>query len=633
MFPRIPVGFAAILSLFFVQQVREICAADSPPRPNILWITSEDNGPELGCYGDAFADTPNIDRLAARGLIYLNAWSNAPVCAPARTTIISGMYPPSTGSEHMRSLVSLPEGFRMFPQYLREAGYYCTNNSKEDYNLQKPDQVWDNSFRLAHWKSRKPGQPFFAVFNIGVSHESRIRKRPHKQIHDPAKVPLPAYHPDAPEVRQDWAQYYDKVTEMDRRVGRHLQELQDAGLQDDTIIFYYGDHGSGMPRSKRWLYQSGLRVPLVVYVPEKFCRLAPDDYQTGGESNRLVSFVDLAPTVLSLAGIKPPENFQGHAWMGKYRTPAPQYMYGFRGRMDARIDLSRCLRDERYLYIRNYMPHKPRGQYLSYMFKTPTTRVWKALYDQGKLSPPKTYFWEPKPPEELYDLTKDRDQVNNLANSAEHRQILDRLRKANRNHLLAIRDIGFLPEAEMLAQCSERTPYDLGHDDAAYPLARVLDTAEMASSQNNDDTKQLTGLLSDSNAAVRYWAALGLLMRGQSAVPSARDQLNECLHRDESPSVRIVSAEALAKFGSEGDRDAALATLVDLADVSQQPTQVAVAALGSLDDLDEKALPAINRIRALPTEPPTKSSRYNDYIALIIKHTLADLNAGSSIEK
>jgi len=214
------------------------------PRPNILWITSEDNGTELGCYEDPYARTPHIDRLAARGLKYLNAWSNAPVCAPARTTIISGMYPPSTGSEHMRSLVKLPAGFRMFPQYLRDAGYYCTNNAKEDYNLKKPGQVWDESSRQAHWRNRQPGQPFFAVFNITTSHESQLRKRPHRLVHDPSQAPVPTYHPDTPEVRHDWAQYYDKLTEMDTEVGERLDELEVAGLADHTIIFYYGDHGS-----------------------------------------------------------------------------------------------------------------------------------------------------------------------------------------------------------------------------------------------------------------------------------------------------------------------------------------------------------------------------------------------------
>jgi len=618
----------ALLSLLQASGSPELLAQDASPlpRPNILWLTSEDNGPELGCYGDMYADTPNIDRLAARGMIYLNAWSNAPVCAPARTTIISGMYPAGTGSQHMRSMVSLPRGFRMFPQYLREAGYYCTNNSKEDYNLRKPGQVWDMSSRLAHWIFRKDGQPFFAVFNTMVSHESQIRKRPHKLVHDPSQVPLPPYHPDVPEVRRDWAQYYDKLTEMDAQIGKRLQEVEDAGLADDTIVFYYGDHGSGMPRSKRWLYQSGLRVPLVVYVPQKFRQLAAGDYQTDGRSERLVGFIDLAPTVLSLAGIEVPKNFQGHAFMGPSESLPQKYLFGFRDRMDERIDLSRCVRDQRYLYIRNYMPHKPRGQFLAYMFQTPTTTVWKRLYDEGKLSPPQTYFWEAKPPEELYDISQDPYQIENLANDEGFEEVLQRMRKAHREHVLEIRDVGFLPEAEMLVRSEKSTPYEMGHDGEAYPLERILEVADSASSLSEAVTESLVAKLSDTESAVRYWAALGLLMRGKAAVMDSRDRLVELLD-DANPNVRIVVAEALAKYGSPDDLPRSLSTLIDLGNVSRHSVHIAVAALGALDDLDEKALGAIDRIKALPKKPPTKTVRYDKYILRLLESTLADLQS------
>lgn len=232
------------------------------PRPNILWITCEDTGPQLGCYGDPYANTPNLDRLASRGILYSHAWSNAPVCAPARTTIISGVYPTATGSEHMRSFTRLAPGMKMYPQFLREAGYYTGNNAKEDYNLAKPGgEVWDDSNAKAHWRRRKPGQPFFQIFNIEDSHESQIRKRPHTLIHDPAKVRIPAYHPDTPETRRDWAQDYDNITTVDGKAGKILADLEGDGLAEDTIVFFYGDHGSGMPRSKRWPYNSGLQVP------------------------------------------------------------------------------------------------------------------------------------------------------------------------------------------------------------------------------------------------------------------------------------------------------------------------------------------------------------------------------------
>ena len=242
--------------------------AAEPPRPNILWITCEDIGPELATYGDRYSVTPNLDRLAARSVKYSNVWSNAPVCAPARTTIISGLYPPSTGSEHMRSMTHLPPNMKMFPCYLREAGYYTTNNDKEDYNLEHTGKVWDDSSKRGHWRNRTPGQPFFSVFNIMTTHESKIFGGPHKLAHDPAEVRVPAYHPDTPEVRKDWARYYDNITTMDREAAVLLKQLEDDGLADDTIVFFYGDHGAGMPRSKRFPYNSGLRVPMIVHVPE-----------------------------------------------------------------------------------------------------------------------------------------------------------------------------------------------------------------------------------------------------------------------------------------------------------------------------------------------------------------------------
>ncbi len=493
--------------------------ADEPvARPNILWLSSEDHGPHMGCYGDRYATTPNVDALAAKGMLYTRAWSNAPVCAPARTTLISGMYASSTGSEHMRSMVAFPAGKQMFPQLLRNAGYYCTNNAKEDYNLTLPGRVWDESSRRAHWRNRPAGQPFFAVFNSEKSHESRVRARPHTAVHDPARVRVPEYHPDTPEVRRDWAQYYDVVTAADADAGARLAELEKAGLADDTIVFYFADHGSGMPRSKRWLYDSGLHVPLVVYIPTRFQHLRPSDYVSGGKSDRLVSFVDFAPSVLSLAGIKPPDWLQGHAFLGPFAEPPRPFIYGFRGRMDERQDMLRSATDGRYVYIRNYMPHKVYGQYLAYMFQTPTTRVWRQWHREGKLNAAQEIFWNTKPPEELYDLHEDPDEVHNLAGSPAHQEILSRLRSAQRELALAIRDLGFLPEGEIHERSEGSTPYDMGHDPSKYPLQRILKTAELASSLRSDATPELIKSLEDADSAVRYWGALGLLMREKAGV-------------------------------------------------------------------------------------------------------------------
>ncbi|MBT5378245.1 MAG: sulfatase-like hydrolase/transferase [Opitutae bacterium] len=594
--------------------------------PNILWLTSEDNGPHLGCYGDSYATTPNIDNLAARGMIYTRAISNAPVCAPARTTIISGMYPPSTGSEHMRSMTSLPSGFKMYPTYLRELGYYCTNNSKEDYNLRKVGEVWHESGRKGHWRNRKKDQPFFAIFNFTVSHESQIRKRPHNAVHDPAKVRIPAYHPDHPAVRQDWAQYYDKMTEMDKQVGAKLKELEDDGLAEDTIVFYYGDHGSGMPRSKRWPFFSGLNVPLVVHVPKKWKEVAPDGNKLVGFSDRRVGFVDLAPTVLSIAGMKPPAHMQGHAFMGKHAAPAQDYSYGFRGRMDERYDMVRSVVGERYIYIRNYMPHKLYGQHVNYMFITPTTQIWRKLFDEGKLNEAQSHFWKTKPAEELYDLQEDPDEVKNLAKSDEHKDILNRMRKAHRAHTASIRDVGFLPEGEIHERSKDSTPYEMGHDDKKYPFEAIRSAAELASGMRKQDLGAITKLLDSKESAVRYWGAMGLLMQNESGVRHGRKKLLAAL-KDSSPYVRVIAAEALGKHGSKGNIKLAVKTLGTLADPIVNGCFPSMLAMNAIDHLDEKARPVLPTIQKMPITPNEVDGRFKGYVGRLVQTTLAELGA------
>lgn len=591
--------------------------------PNILWVSSEDNGPHLGVYGDSYADTPNLDSLGTRGMIYRNAWSTAPVCAPARTTIISGMYPPSTGSQHMRSSTHLPPPMKMFPQYLREAGYYTSNNSKEDYNLEKPGQVWDESSRQAHWRNRSPNQPFFSVFNLTVTHESQIRKRPHTAVHDPAKVRVPAYHPDTPEVRKDWAQYHDKITEMDGLAGKVLEQLTADGLEEDTIVFYWADHGSGLPRSKRWTYNSGLHVPLILYIPEKFRHLRPADYAPGGETNRLVGFIDFAPTLLSLAGIRPPDHFQGHAFAGKYEAPPQPYLYGFRGRMDERYDMVRSVRDQRYIYIRNFMPHRIYGQFVEYMFRTPTTAVWHRLYNEGRLEPPRTRFWETKPAEELYDLAEDPDETKNLAGSPDHKSVLERLRTARREWSLSTRDLGFLPESAIYSRSGSDAPHTMGTDPKRYPVERIMNMAELATSMRDGVEDKLRAGFDDTDSAVRYWAALGALIRGQEGVRSLAGPLREALS-DEAPAVRVAAGEALGRHGSDTDAARALAVLVELADAEKHGLHIAMVALNALDYLDDRAGPALNRILSLPQELSGTDRRFRIYLPNLLAKIRSD---------
>jgi uncharacterized sulfatase len=594
--------------------------------PNILWLTSEDNGPHLGCYGDKYSDTPNLDALANKGMIYTRAISNAPVCAPARTTIISGMYPTSTGAEHMRSMTSLPDDYKMYPVYLRERGYYCTNNSKEDYNLEKDGQVWNEGGRKASWTNRpKKEQPFFTIHNITVSHESQIRKRPHQQVHDPKKVRIPAYHPDTPEVRQDWAQYYDKLTEMDKMVGDKLKLLEEQDLAEDTIIFYYGDHGSGMPRSKRWPYFSGINVPLIVHVPEKWKHLASSDYKVGGKSDRRVGFIDLAPTLLSIVGKKPPKHLQGYAFMGKHEATAQKFGYGFRGRMDERYDMVRSVVGKQFIYIRNYMPHKPYGQHVSYMFQTPTTQVWKKMFDEEKLNEAQSHFWQTKPAEELYDLEKDRDEVKNLVKSKEHADILKKMRKAHLDHINKIIDVGFLPEGEIHSRSKGSTPYEMARTDK-YPFKRIFLAADMASGLSSWATKPLIGYLKDRDSAVRYWGVMGLLMRGQKVVSMTAKHIEKAL-RDDSPYVRVVAAEALGKYGNEDQISKAVETLSQIADPIKNGCFPSMLAMNAIDHLDHKAKSLLPLLETMPQIPERVDKRFQGYVGRLVSTTVEELKA------
>jgi len=606
-----------------------VFAAESR-KPNILWISSEDHGPHMGCYGDTFATTPNVDKLAAKGIVYSHVWSCAPVCAAARTTLISGMFGPSLGAEHMRSMVAMPVGTKMFPQLLREAGYYCSNNAKEDYNLTKPGAVWDESSGTAHWKNRPAGQPFFSVFNQEQSHESKIRVRPHTQIHDPAKVRVPAYHPDTPEVRRDWAQYYDIVSQVDTLAGKRLKELEDAGLTEDTIVFYWADHGSGMPRNKRWPCNSGLQVPLVVYIPEKFKELRPPEYRPGGKSERLVSFVDFAPTMCSIVGVKPPEWMQGHAFLGKFIEPPQSFIYGFRGRMDERYDMVRSVTDGRYVYLRHYMPHLSQGQHVNYQFVTPTTVVWRKLFDEGKLNEAQSIFWKtPKSPEELYDLQTDRDEVHNLANSLEHQPILNKLREAQQALAVKIRDTGFLPEAEVHARSGKLSPRDALSGDEAYPFARIMAAAELATLLQPEALPDLKKYLKDADSGVRYWGAMGILMRGQSAVDAANPEMLAALN-DASPSVRIAAAEALGQFGTDADLQKALSALKTTANPTKTGAYAAAAAMNVIDRLGNKAASLKEFVQTMPTKDPNAPARANEYVSRLQQDVLRGLGEATS---
>jgi uncharacterized sulfatase len=599
--------------------------------PNIVWLSSEDHGPHLGCYGDPVARTPHADALASIGTRYRFAWSCAPVCAPARTTLISGMYPPSQAAEHMRSLVPTASQTRLFPALLRKKGYFCTNNAKEDYNLKPTASPWDESSKKAHWSHRKEGQPFFAVFNSEKSHESRIRSRPHTLTTNPDSVRIPAYHPDTPEVRHDWAQYHDGVNAADADAGERLRELRDAGLLDSTIVFQFADHGSGMPRNKRWPGNSGLRVPLIVHIPEAFKHLRPADYSPGGASDRPVSFVDFAATVLSLADIPTPSWMHGHSFLGTHAAAPQPFVHGFRGRMDERIDLVRSVSDGRFVYLRNFLPHLPAGQHVSYQFQTPTTRVWFSLWREGRLNAAQRHFWEtPRTAEELYDLESDPDEVNNLAALPDQQPRIARFRDILQTHLLETDDAGFIPEAERIRITAGRPWLDCAADAAFqsthFPKRDLLAAASDASNPAAD-AATIAARLDSPIPAIRYWGATGLRIHGTRAITANAARLSALLS-DPSPSVQVAAANALARSDSESAKTAALETLRSILKTLETQPQAVFEAAAALDELGAPSEPIRADLAALrktlESRGKDRDGRYAGYTERLTAHLLGD---------
>ncbi len=526
-------------------------AAAAADRPNLLWITSEDNSPYLGCYGDPQAQTPRLDQLANEGVRYRNAFANSAVCSTARSTLITGLHATSLGVQHHRSRVAIPSRMKLYPEHLRAAGYYATNNVKTDYNLIGNPQPWDASSGRAHYTNRPEGRPFFAVFNITLSHESQVAPKEGKQDFRiaPADIVLPPYHPDTPELRRDWANYYDQMTAMDRRVGELLDELESLGLAEDTIVVYCSDHGGALPRGKRNLHDSGTRVPLIVRFPAKWRHLAPA--APGAWVEQPVSFVDLPVTFFSLLGVPIPEAYEGLPFLGAAASAPREHVFLYRDRMDERYDMVRAVRDRGYRYVRNFSPHRPWGQHYTYPFSVmPGMGSWYEAYRVGRTTGHQSAYWQPKPAEEFYRLAEDPYELSNRIDSAPDAGRIAALRAALRAEILASRDTGFLPEGMHARLAGEDTIFDYARS-AAYPLERLLDLAERATSRDPRELPVLRAALADSYPAIRYWGAVGCILLRERAAP-AREALRGLL-ADDWEDVRTAAAEALGHLG-DGDR-------------------------------------------------------------------------------
>ena len=428
-------------------------------QPNILWISTEDMSAHLGCYGDKVAKTPNIDRLASQGIRYTNVFTTAAISAPCRAGIITGMYQTSIGCMHMRTtsyrrsadnpveFTAVPPHYvKTFTEYLRTAGYYCTNNSKTDYQFAKdpvPASIWDECSRNAHYRNRPDkNQPFFAVFNWVGTHESQNWDISNVKT-DPGSVNVPPYYPDNEIIRRNIAKMYDNIARLDSVVGVLINELEREGELDNTIIFFWGDHGDGLPRAKRWLYDSGLNVPLIIRFP--------GGKDAGTVNGQLISSIDFGPSVLSLAGIPVPSHMQGRPFLGNQASSPRDAVFAARDRVDESYDMIRSVRTKDFLYIRNYYPNEPFPIWVPYLSNMPIYKEMLRLDAEDKLTgPQKSWMAYKRPPEELYDVKADPYQINNLAENPGYKSVRDELRKRQDQWTIETGDMGLLNEPEMI---------------------------------------------------------------------------------------------------------------------------------------------------------------------------------------
>jgi arylsulfatase A-like enzyme len=545
--------------------------------PNIVWLISEDNSPFIGAYGDSLTNTPHIDQLAKEGILYENAFSNAPVCAPSRSTLITGVYATSLGTQHMRCLNPIPDYVRFFPAFLKEAGYFTSNRKKTDYNTHLQEGVWDNDWW--EWKDAFKGkaedQPFFLMYNTWMSHEDKIhsdekaveyyketlsvllgRAFSDAEIADslrkfsfkPGDIPLPPYHPPTEAMYSDWARYYNRIQMMDQEIGIMLALLEKQGLMENTIVFYFSDHGGVLPRSKRFPFESGLKVPMIIRFPEKYQHFAPGN--PGERVNQLVSFVDLAPTVLSLSGIKPPEYMEGKTFLGPLSKNREEFAFGFRGRMDERYDMVRTVRDKNFRYRLNFLPHRKDGQHIQFLWKAPSMQSWEKAFRSGGTNRIQSRFFSPKVQEELYDIREDPHCIHNLALDPANAQMVQEYRKKVIDQMIKTYDTGIIPEALMIKLSEGYTPYTYVHG-LGKGYTEILKAALRSTAGKRENLSDLQAMLSHDHPAIRYWGATGCVILREGAM-ELRDPLIKLLD-DEYISVRIAAAEALYELG-ETDR-------------------------------------------------------------------------------
>ncbi|MBI1249285.1 sulfatase-like hydrolase/transferase [bacterium] len=537
---------AAFLLLFALPAM----AAD---KPNFVWIMTEDNSSHfVKMFDPTGAPTPNIEALAKEGFTYDRAFSNAPVCSVARTTLFTSCYAPRIGTFYHRKsfVVPMPEGVKMFPAYLKAAGYYTTNNSKEDYNAQKSKDVWDDSSKKASWRNRKPGQPFFHVQTYTTTHESSLHF-PEEDIlnkpteTDPETVFIPPHHPRSETFKYTYARYHDRIMDVDRQVGELVAELKKDGLLETTFIFCFSDHGGVLPRGKGYAYDTGLKVPLVIRIPEKFRDQIPD--KVGTRIGRFVSFVDFGPTVLNLAGVKGSDQVDGLIFEGYYNQSLAERneSFGYASRMDEKYDMVRTLRKGKYRYVRSFEPFNFDGLMNNYRYEMAAYRDWKKLYDAGQLNDIQSQFFEARPSEMLFDCEADPYEVNNLAGDPAHEKKLVEMRGRLNDILSGMPDLGFYPEHVLAAEAGDN-PVAFGQKHKE-EIAKMLEVANLQLVSFTQAKPKLENALASSDPWQRLWGAIACSAQGEVAMPLA-GKLKDIAANDPQPVVRVRAAEYLALF-------------------------------------------------------------------------------------
>lgn len=542
--------------------------ASGAERPNIVWLISEDNSTHyLKLFDEHGAPTPRIEALAKHGLAFDHAFSNAPVCSVARTTLITGCYGPRIGTQYHRKmkLVPMPKGLRMFPAYLREAGYYTTNNRKKDYNAIEGKGVWDESSNKANWRKRKSGQPFFHCQSFATSHESSLHfsrqvMNNQKTTTDPKTVFVAPYHPDTPTFRYTVARYHDRIQQVDQQIGKVVDQLEKDGLLEDTFIFYFGDHGGVLPRGKGYAYESGLHVPLVVRVPEKWKHLV--DAKPGTRVKGFVSFIDFGPTTLNLAGVKVPEQMDGKPFLGKGITlnevNKRDEAFGYADRFDEKYDLVRTLRKGKWEYVRSYQSFNFDGLQNNYRYRMLAYQEWRSLYNKGKLNNVQKQFFESRPAEALYDLEKDPHETKNLASDPTYAKELMLMRERLRERVKGMPDLSFYPESVLIKNAFQN-PVAFGQKNKK-EIAKLVDVADLNLIPFAKAKPGIEAALNSKNPWERYWGLIVCSSHGADAKEFA--SLAEKISKSDSELlVRARAAEFLGLIGAGDPRPVILDAL------------------------------------------------------------------------